>query len=238
MINWISPKPFVKWLILRSNWNVALPNQSGGWFKNGRYMFPPSLPPSLVFYLQVSSTRSPDGDKHLDRSIWSPPLCWQTSFLSAPAWPSGSQKQTWTPQRSTKKERRKLQWRRVRVCVIQPFSGSNAAVPTLPVPGTSRPSTGRGISMLLTAPYLLHSSRTSSTISSYSSSSSSSSGATMFIRHSTSVGKPPIWVTELFRPGTCSVTGVWFILVCKDRRDGENRVNATLYVTTCRVFWL
>ena len=85
---------------------------------------------------------------------------------------------------------------------------------TLPVPGTSRPSTGRGISMLLTWPYLLHSSLTSSTISSYSSSSRSSSGATMFIRHSTSVGRPPIWVTELFiRPGTCSVTGVWFILV-------------------------
>lgn len=90
--------------------------------------------------------------------------------------------------------------------------------PTLPVPGTSRPSTGRGISMLLTWPYLLHSSLTSSTISSYSSSSRSSSGATMFIRHSTSVGRPPIWVTELFRPGTCSVTGVWFMVVWKKKK--------------------
>merc|ERR1719354_582616 len=62
--------------------------------------------------------------------------------------------------------------------------------------------------MLLTWPYLPHSSFTSSRMSSYSSSSSSSSGATMFIRHSTSVGMPPIWLTELFiSPGTCRVTG-------------------------------
>lgn len=110
------------------------------------------------------------------------------------------------------------------------------ALPTLPVPGTSRPSTGRGISMLLTWPYLLHSSLTSSTISSYSSSSSSSSGATMFIRHSTSVGRPPIWVTELFRPGTCSVTGVWFILVWKNRK-GYNRV-INLHKNLVSALWL
>lgn len=100
---------------------------------------------------------------------------------------------------------------------------------TLPVPGTSTPSTGLGISMLFTWPYFPHSSRTSSTISSYSSSSSSSSGTTMFMRHSTSVGMPPIWFMELFiKPGTCSVTGVWFILVWKAKRDVGGGVNVRM----------
>jgi len=84
--------------------------------------------------------------------------------------------------------------------------------PTLPHPGTSSPSMGRGISMDLTMPYLLHSSRTSSTISSYSSSSTSSSGVIMFIRHKISVGIPAIWTCVDTNPGTCSVTGVWFIV--------------------------
>jgi hypothetical protein len=55
-------------------------------------------------------------------------------------------------------------------------------------PGTLTLSTGRGISMDLTSPYLLHSSHTSSTISSYSSPSNSSSGSTMFTRHRASAG--------------------------------------------------
>lgn len=69
----------------------------------GAHALPASCPPTPVPSSFVSSTRSPGGDKHLDRSIWSPPPCWQTSFLSALAWPSGSQKLTWTPQRSTEK---------------------------------------------------------------------------------------------------------------------------------------
>lgn len=49
---------------------------------------------------------------------------------------------------------------------------------TFPQPGTSTPSIGLGISILLTTPYLLHSSLMSSKMSSYSSSSLSSSGVT------------------------------------------------------------
>jgi hypothetical protein len=43
------------------------------------------------------------------------------------------------------------------------------------------------------------------------------------------VGRPAIWVIELFiRPGTCSVTGVWFILVWR----GEGRVGKGVLVDT------
>lgn len=70
-------------------------NHFGGWF--GNWQCTPSPFPSSR---HAPSTRNPGGDRRLDRSIWSPPPCWQTSCLSAPAWPSGSQKLMWTPQRS------------------------------------------------------------------------------------------------------------------------------------------
>ncbi|KAI9590104.1 hypothetical protein GQX74_008272 [Glossina fuscipes] len=76
---------------------------------------------------------------------------------------------------------------------------------TLPQPGTSTPSIGRGISTLRTTPYLLHSSLISSNISSYSSSSRNSSGVTILRRHKTSVGGPDIPTID--RPGTCIITG-------------------------------
>ena len=71
---------------------------------------------------------------------------------------------------------------------------------TFPHPGTSTPSIGRGISILRTTPYLLHSSLMSSRISSYSSSSLSSSGVTMFNKHKTSVAGPD--APTILKPGT------------------------------------
>ena len=110
---------------------------------------------------------------------------------------------------------------------------------TFPTPGTSTPLIGRGISRLLTEPYLPHSSRTSSKMSenkikikarhenktprcacsidrlvrnwpSYSSSSCSSSPVTMLRRHNTSVGTSELGcIMAGLRPGTCSWTGIW-----------------------------
>lgn len=191
----------------------------------------------LSCFPSAVSTKSLGCGRRQDRNIWSPPLCWQISYLLSLAWLSESHTQTWTPRRSAKqRDIRAMTWGGVGgVVKFSSINGTeffcaSVSISTLPVPGTSRPSTGRGISILFTWPYLLHSSRTSSTISSYSSSSSSSSGDTMFIRHSTSVGMPPIWFMELFiRPGTCSVTGVWLIPGWSrrhnKRREGEQDRN-------------
>lgn len=84
---------------------------------------------------------------------------------------------------------------------------------TLPHPGTSTPSIGRGISTLRTEPYLLHSSLISSRMSSYSSSSRSSSGVTMLSRHRTSVGGPD--VPNIDRPGTWIWTGATWPAICE-----------------------
>ena len=95
---------------------------------------------------KILMQQSLDFDTSLGHRTRSQQHDWQTFVQREPSGPSGTDQRYHTLQKSTRKA----------------FLTYSTHTHTFPIPGTSIPCTGRGISMLLMLPNLLHSSRTSS----------------------------------------------------------------------------